>query len=225
MILALLLAFGYYRYRQQLRKNIRLQEQLLQKEWLLKEIHHRVKNNLQFIISLLNIQSAYLDNEAAVSLIKDIQRRMYAMSLLHQKLYQSDDITVVDMNTYIRELITYLDYTPNIDLEINVDPIVMEVSQAGPIGLILNEAVTNAIKHAFPDNSQGIITITLIYTGTEQLMLRIADNGTGFIITPGLQDTLGMRLISILSEQLDGELTIRNNNGAEIRLLFKDKIR
>lgn len=241
VMLLLLMGLGYNRYRLKQRSNIRLQAQqveinqqnhslqklLTEKEWLLKEIHHRVKNNLQFIISLLNIQSAYLDNEEAVSAIRESQSRMYAMSLIHQKLYQSDEIAVINMERYIREMISYLTdsmvFMSQIHFELEIDPIELEATQAAPLGLILNETITNAIKYAFPDGRAGIITIKLLYTDTEEIMLSIADNGIGWSKELKKQGSLGMTLIEMLSEQLEGTLSITSDNGVAIVLMFKEE--
>ena len=126
---------------------------LKDKEWLIKEVHHRVKNNLQMVISLLNSQSIYLNDEAAVVAIQESQRRMHAMSLIHQKLYQSENVGVIDMRAYINEFISYLkdifETGSSIRFEQDVDPIKLDVGQAVPVGLILNEVITNSIKYAF----------------------------------------------------------------------------
>jgi two-component sensor histidine kinase/tetratricopeptide (TPR) repeat protein len=242
-MLLLLLGLGYNRYRLKQRSNIQLQEQqaeinlknnslqklLTEKEWLLKEIHHRVKNNLQFIISLLNIQSAYLDNDVAVRAIKESQSRMHAMSLIHQKLYQSDEIAVIHMERYIRELISYLrdslTVMSHIHFDLQIDDIELEATQAAPIGLILNEAVTNAIKYAFPNGNAGIITIKLLYTDTEELLLSIADNGIGLAKEAKQPDSLGMVLIETLTDQLDGKLSINSDKGLTIAILFNEESR
>ncbi|SFD61678.1 Two-component sensor histidine kinase, contains HisKA and HATPase domains [Chitinophaga sp. CF118] len=250
VMLVLMLGLGYNRYRLKQRSNIKLQVQqdeinrqnfslkslidgknilLREKEWLLKEIHHRVKNNLQFIISLLNIQSAYLDNDAAILAIRESQRRMYTMSLIHQKLYQSDEIAFIDMGKYVCELVSYLRDSlvtgSRIHFDLHIDDIELEAVQAAPVGLILNESITNAIKYAFPDNKAGIITIKLLYTETKEILLSVADNGTSLPEDFDLKKkgSLGMTLIETLSEQLEGALNITNNKGLEIAILFKEE--
>jgi two-component sensor histidine kinase len=249
IMLVLLLGLGYNRYRLKQRSNIRLTAQqeeinrqnhslqdlinsqnklLKEKEWLLKEIHHRVKNNLQFIISLLNMQSAYLDNDAAISAIRESQSRMYAMSLIHQKLYHSDEIAFIDMVNYIRDMITYLRDSlireGNVHFDLHLDDIELEAVQAAPVGLILNEAITNSIKYAFPDNTPGIITIKLLYTETGEILLSIADNGIGLSEDAKREDSLGMKLITTLSEQLEGKLSISNDNGLHVSILFAEEV-
>jgi two-component sensor histidine kinase len=136
-----------------------------EKEWLMKEIHHRVKNNLQIVISLLSTQSNYIDNDIAYNAIRESQHRMQAISLIYQKLYQSENLARVDIRSYIAELVTYLresfDTDPRIRFELDIVPLDLEVTRAVPLGLILNEAITNAIKYAFPDERTGKISICL----------------------------------------------------------------
>src|SRR5579872_1472485 len=129
-----------------LKENEKLSDE---KEWLLKEIHHRVKNNLQIAMSLLNTQTFYLDNEKAVEAIRQSRNRMYAMSLIHQRLYQADNLELIHMDGYVPELIAYIEDSfasnRNIHFRTDVDPVQLDVAQAVPIGLIINEAVTNSI--------------------------------------------------------------------------------
>ena len=207
-------------------KNEQLQHFLTEKEWLLKEIHHRVKNNLQIVMSLLNSQSAYIDNVAALTAIHDSQHRVHAMSLIHQKLYGSDNVSSIDMAFYIRELVSYLsdsfDTGQRIRFDLEVESLELDVSQAVPLGLILNEAITNAIKYAFPKDRNGIITISLSSTTPNNYLLTISDNGIGMPLKPGSKTTgsLGMSLMSGLAEDLDGKFTIENDNGTRIKISF-----
>lgn len=207
-------------------KNEQLQHLLTEKEWLVKEIHHRVKNNLQIVMSLLNSQSAYIDNEHALTAIHDSQHRVHAMSLIHQKLYGSANLSSIDMSIYVRELVSYLrdsfDTGQRIRFELNVEPLELDVSQAVPVGLILNEAITNSIKYAFPDDMEGVITISLSNTGLHNYLLTISDNGIGMPVhvkdkKPG---SLGMSLMAGLSEDLDGNFSIENNRGTMIKISF-----
>lgn len=208
-------------------QNIKLQHLLEDKEWLIKEIHHRVKNNLQTVISLLNSQSAYIDDDLALSTIKNSQHRIHAMSLIHQKLYMSENISTINMPIYINELVEYLkdsfNLKQNIRFKINIDEIELDVSQAIPLGLIINEAITNSIKYAFPDNSQGIISISLITKDTDHYLLTIADNGTGIMLDPDkkTKNSFGMSLIRGLSDDLDGKFSIENSNGTLLQLSFE----
>jgi two-component sensor histidine kinase len=234
IILALIIIGLLYRqYRQKQKsnnvitnKNEQLQHFLTEKEWLLKEIHHRVKNNLQIVMSLLNSQSAYIDNEPALTAIHDSQHRVHAMSLIHQKLYNTENVSSIDMSSYIRELANYLGDSFNtgqrIRFEYNIDPLEMDVSQAIPLGLILNEAITNSIKYAFPDGKNGLISIALSNTSSNHYLLNISDNGIGMPNQsankkPG---SLGMSLMAGLSEDLEGNFSIDNKNGTTIKISF-----
>jgi len=208
------------------KQNISLRHLVTEKEWLLKEIHHRVKNNLQIVMSLLNSQSAYIDNEFARTAIHDSQHRVHAMSLLHQKLYNSENASTIDMSLYIRELAYYLGDSFNIGQRIrflfDIKPVEMDVSQAVPLGLILNEAITNAIKYAFPDSVNGIIGISILQSHTGHCLVSISDNGIGIPNhfknkKPG---SLGMSLMAGLSEDLGGDFSIENLRGTTIKIRF-----
>jgi two-component sensor histidine kinase len=207
-------------------KNQQLQHLVSEKEWLLKEIHHRVKNNLQIVMSLLHSQSEYIDNETALTAINDSQHRVHAMSLIHQKLYKSENLSSIDMPIYIRELVSYLadsfDTGQMIGFEYNLEPLEMDVSQAVPLGLILNEAITNSIKYAFPDKRRGTVSISLFNTAINQYLLTMADNGIGIASNFAKKKigSLGMSLMQGLSEDLNGRFSIENNNGTIIKISF-----
>ncbi|WDF56104.1 tetratricopeptide repeat-containing sensor histidine kinase [Mucilaginibacter sp. KACC 22063] len=209
------------------RQNNQLLKLVEEKEWLVKEIHHRVKNNLQIVISLLNTQSAYLDNEDALDAIKNSQHRMQTMSLIHQKLYQSDNLSTIDMAVYIRELVEYLSdsfgKSRNIKIDFEVSPIRLDVSQAVPLGLIMNEAISNSIKYAFKDVQSGRIDVLLQPAPEGSYLMCIADNGTGLPqdFDPYNTSSLGMSLMLGLTQQLDGELNLENNNGLKVCVTFK----
>jgi two-component sensor histidine kinase len=203
-----------------------LKKVLNEKEWLLREIHHRVKNNLQIVISLLNTQSAYINNKDAMEAIQNSQHRMHAMSLIHQKLYQSDSLATIDMKWYIRELVSYMRECFDIDkivrFLIEADELSLDVAQAVPVGLILNEAVTNSIKYAFPDNRSGTISIILQHEDDTHYTLIIADNGVGLPddFDEDQLNSLGMNLMKGLSEQLGGTFEMNNKNGLNIQITF-----
>ncbi|PWV45412.1 histidine kinase dimerization/phosphoacceptor domain -containing protein [Chitinophaga sp. S165] len=240
-MLAIMLGLVYNRYQLKLRsnrqlehkqdeinqKNKFLQKLVGEKEWLVKEIHHRVKNNLQIVMSLLNTQAAFLDDKDALNAIRESRYRMQAISLIHQKLYQSENMALIDMHTYIRDLVEYLkdgfSDISRIRFDLQISHVKLDVSQSVPIGLILNEAITNAIKYAFTGNNNGIITISLQETIPGQLSLRIADNGAG--IPPEdnkpRKQSMGMMLMDTLAEQLDGTLNIQSRNGVIITVSFK----
>jgi two-component sensor histidine kinase len=200
---------------------------LKEKEWLIKEIHHRVKNNLQMVTSLLNSQSAYLDNDAAVMAIKVSLRRMQAMSLIHQKLYLSGDISTISMPEYIQELLNYLhesfDTGNRIFFQQNIEPIDLDVSQAIPLGLIINECIVNAIKYAFPDDRNGIISINLQAMGDDRVLLNIADDGIGLPMGFDIMkhNSLGLKLVQGLAKQLNGNVNIVSDNGLRVLVRFE----
>jgi len=207
-------------------KNEQLQQLLSDKEWLLKEVHHRVKNNLQIVMSLLDSQSEYINNDAALAAIEDNMRRIHAMALIHQKLYQSEDISTISMPQYINELVSYVhdsfDTGNRIRFEQAVESMDLDVSQAVPLGLIINESVVNAIKYAFPDGRKGVVSIQLYHDGPDHLVLKISDNGAG--LPPGLNTkahtSLGLDLIQGLARQLNGRLSFENSNGLHITIRF-----
>src|SRR5262249_52004288 len=136
-----------------------------EKEWLVKEMHHRVKNNFHIVVGLLGTQSQYLKTEEAIEAMAESQNRVQAMSLIHQKLYQSENMSAINMVEYVHDLIGYLRHSfnvrQNIIFRIEVDPIELDISHSVPLGLIINEAVTNSIKYAFPDSKEGVITVSL----------------------------------------------------------------
>lgn len=238
LILFLGLLYNRFRLKQEANKNleqkrIKIKEQnellkklVLEKEWLIKEIHHRVKNNLQIVISLLNTQSAYLDNEDALLAIQNSQHRMHAMSLIHQKLYQSENLSSINMSWYIKELVGYLrdcfETEKKIDYKLDTESVELDVSQSVPLGLILNEAISNAIKYAFPNDGKGTILIQLKNKENNHYQLIISDNGVGIPADFEIEnrDSLGMNLMLGLSEQIDGNFEIKNENGLTIIINF-----
>ncbi len=211
-------------------KNGQLQHFLKEKEWLLKEIHHRVKNNLQIVMSLLNSQSVYIDNEPALTAIHNSQHRVQAISLIHQKLYNTENVSSIDISFYIRELVSYLsdcfDTGQRIRFEVNVEKHELDVGQAVPVGLILNEVITNSIKYAFPAGRAGVISISFSTTAPDQFTLKISDNGIGMprdfdAKRPG---SLGMSLIRGLSDDLEGNFSIESNNGTTLTISFTREV-
>ncbi|MDN3581810.1 tetratricopeptide repeat-containing sensor histidine kinase [Mucilaginibacter flavus] len=198
-----------------------------EKEWLLKEIHHRVKNNLQIVIGLLQRQSSYIDNEVALNAIQNSENRMYAIALIHQKLYLSESFDRINMQEYIDDLITHVkdctDTGGQVIFDKNLDRIYLNVSQAVPLGLILNEATTNAIKHACPANSAAKIHIWFRQTPDHYNQLIVKDNGNGFdkdFDFTAIQ-SMGINLMRGLSKQLGGTFQITQDNGVVIEVKFK----
>ncbi|AYL97585.1 sensor histidine kinase [Mucilaginibacter celer] len=204
-----------------------LQQLLTGKEWLLKEVHHRVKNNLHTVICLLESQARYLENDA-LKAIESSQHRIFAMSLIHQKLYQSEDIKTIDMASYIPELTQSLqdsfETSGKIQFNIHVEKIELGLSQAIPLGLILNEAVTNSIKYAFPGEKKGNVFILMVEE-KGLIKLEIIDNGIGM---PHDQckkatDSLGLKLIKGLSEDIQADFSCEAEFGTKITITFRNQ--
>ncbi|HTL10191.1 MAG TPA: histidine kinase dimerization/phosphoacceptor domain -containing protein [Chitinophagaceae bacterium] len=225
------LLFSRYRLKQKSslqinQQNVSLQHLVAEKEWLLKEIHHRVKNNFHMVMGLLGTQSGYLKNEEAVSTMEESRHRIHAMSLIHQKLYQSADFSVINMKDYVHELIDYLrdsfDTRQRILFKMQIESVSLDLTHAIPLGLILNEAVTNSIKYAFPEGADGVISIQLEHITDNQLQLTIHDNGIG--LSPGFEFsksvTMGMNLMQGLTEDIGGVFSIEAKDGTLINITF-----
>lgn len=203
---------------------------LKEKEILLREIHHRVKNNMQIISSLLKLQSVYSKDKKYVDIYKESQNRITAMSLIHEKLYQSRDFTKIDLKGYIKELVTGLvqSYEANpgrITLNINVEDIPLSINTAIPCGLLINELVSNSLKYAFPGGKPGEIKISLRSIDENKLELIVSDNGIGIPETVDFKksESWGWRLITLLAEnQLHGDINLNRNKGTEFQIIFRD---
>ena len=179
------------------------------------------------VVSLLETQSAYLQNEALLA-VQNSQHRVHAMSIIHQKLYQNENMLCIDMSVYLAELIHYLrdSFNTGNGLQINthIENIHLDISQAIPIGLIINEAVTNSIKYAFPGKQNGEIYIRMRKTSNEKILLTIADNGIGFPDKFKINgDTLGLRLMKGLSEDIHALFGIDDSNGIMIKVEFSEQ--
>ncbi|SDI74833.1 tetratricopeptide repeat-containing sensor histidine kinase [Mucilaginibacter gossypii] len=201
----------------------RLNRVLTEKEWLLKEVHHRVKNNLHTVMCLLESQASYLESDA-LQAIEDSKHRIYAMSLIHQRLYETEDMKSIDLKSYITQFVGYLKESfilrDKIRIELDIEQMQLEVPVAIPLALIINEAITNSIKHAFPGKLRGIIMLTL-RKREENLHLVIEDNGIGIADTKALKNSnsLGMKLINGLCEDLNGNMAIHSINGTKITII------
>jgi len=197
-----------------------------EKDLLLKEVNHRVKNNLQIVMSLLASKSAYLSSESAQQAILDSQNRVRSIALIHDQLYKTDNVTQISVFLYINELVDSLydfldDDINNIEIFCEIEDFMLDVSQAIPIGIILNETVTNALKYAFPDNQNGKISIRVKKVDMFVEVI-ISDNGVGLPSNFNLSNvnTLGINLLKGLTPQLGGTFNIKNNNGLTIFLKF-----
>ena len=226
LVVVVLAGFLYWQYRLLRRANAKLRHLVKEKEWLVKEMHHRVKNNLQTVISLLESHAAYLEDDALKAI--DISRqRIYTMSLIHQKLYQGDDIENVDMSIYIPDLVEYLKEgieSNNIHISLFIEPVLVETSRAISLALMINEALTNSIKHAFPDGRQGEIIISL-KEDDRHVFLEVSDNGVGFDKTVQLvsEGSLGLNLMKGLAKELKGRITIGEDKGVCISVRFEKR--
>jgi two-component sensor histidine kinase len=199
---------------------------LTEKEWLMRELHHRVKNNMQIIMGLLSSQAAYLKDDIAIKTVTESQHRIQAMSLIHQKLYKTNNVTNIYMPEYIYELVDYLKESFKTErciyFGLQIDHIFLDVLQAVPVGLILNEVITNAIKYAFPYSEEDKITIRLALLDTRDVHLVIGDNGRGLPDNFNISEsnTFGMILIKGLTEDLGGKCTIISDKGTVVNIVF-----
>ncbi len=213
------------------RKNIELQlkNSLIEKEMLLKEIHHRVKNNLMIISSLLNLQSRYIKDEESKNIFKESQNRAKSMALIHERLYRSTDLKKIDFGDYIRTLAddlyhTYVMDTRLIHINASVDDLMLDINTSIPLGLIVNELVTNSLKHAFPHGKSGEIDIKF-NLHDDKYQLEVKDNGIGFPKDIDYKNTesLGLSLVTSLTEQIDGDIEFTTGSGTAFKINFTEK--
>jgi len=203
-----------------------MKSNLAQKELLLTEIHHRVKNNLAIISSLLQLQQLYTQDEQIKTMLMESQGRLRSMSLVHEILYRNGDFSKVSFSKYLSEIGEYVQATfakPEQDImfEISTDNCELEITKAIPCGLIVNELITNAFKYAFNGRNGGIIVISMKEQG-DYYVLEICDDGPGLPsgINWSESKTMGFTLVRTLSTQLKGALTVENKNGARVVLTF-----
>lgn len=203
-------------------------QSLQEKETLLKEIHHRVKNNLQVISSLLSLQSHYIKDKTDQELFRESQTRARSMAIIHEHLYQSTDLRSIDFREYVQTLVGDLYHIygckpDTIQLKMDLEPVPVDINAAIPCGLIINELMSNAIKHAFPDDRTGEINIKF-YQKDHKLILKVKDNGIGFPADIDLDNasSLGLRLVNTLVDQIDGEIEINSDKGTEITIIFPE---
>lgn len=213
-------------YAEQRDSEKRIKASLGEKEVLLKEINHRVKNNLQIISSLLNLQFRDVQDAPVLDMLKQSQGRIQAMAMIHEKLYQSEDLARIDFGEYLQSLtsdlrVSYGVSARQVELKVEAEQILLGVDIAIPCGLIVNELVSNALKHAFPTGGDGEINVAVV-SRERQLMLKVSDNGVGFPegFDFTLSDSLGLKLVNAWVGQLGGTIELRQNGGAEIAITF-----
>ncbi len=228
ILTGLMIIFMFFLYRVFIRKkkhSLLLEKQNKEKEFLLKEIHHRVKNNLETISSLLSLQTAQIDNQEFQNIMVESQNRVHSMGMIHQNLYQGENMAAIEMKQYFGDLGGYIidsfDATDRISFDCAMEPLELDVDRAIPIGLIVNELITNSLKYAFPDNRNGKITITLSENDS-QLLLKVCDDGVGFDGSTGIKGTgFGTQLVKLLTKQLDGNMTLITSRGTEVFFEFQ----
>ncbi len=210
-----------------------IKQSLKDKELLLREIHHRVKNNMQIISSLLNLQRNYIEDAEADNLLQESQGRVKSMALVHEKLYQTDDLARIHVVDYIRSLTMNLfhSYTvkPGIILRQDVGEVFFDIDTAVPLGLIINELVSNSLKYAFPQQDEGKIFISLKENpdnkGVGEYLLMVGDDGVGFPDNLNFKNTpsLGLQLVNTLVNQLDGSIELLKNKGTCFKIIIKEQ--
>jgi PAS domain S-box-containing protein len=203
----------------------RIRAALKEKEVLLGEIHHRVKNNLQIVSSLLVLQAARIADPAMQDLLRDSQNRIHSMGLIHQTLYGSGHFESVDFEQFSETLLSALIRSYGTDpdriaIRINVEPVHLPIDIAVPCGLVVNELITNALKHAFPDHASGEIRIALARQPGSEALLSVSDNGIGLPdhVDTNTTATIGLQLVGLLATQLDAEISINRSNPTRFSL-------
>lgn len=206
-----------------------LKESLRVKEVLLREIHHRVKNNMQIISSMLNLQCMYVgDDEVAMIALKNSDNRVQSMAMIHESIYDSPDLSRIDFEEYIRKIVTYLYNTyqtqrTQVKTVIDVEDVKFNIETAVPCGLVISELVSNSLKHAFPEGKKGEILVSL-HSSDDTYQLTISDNGIGLPEDSEIDkiNSFGLELVNILVNQIDGKLSLDKSHGTQYALKFKE---
>ncbi len=213
---------------EQVKAENKLKSSLNEKDVLLHEIHHRVKNNMQIISSLLNLQCEFVDNKKAVNVLKESQNRVKSMAMIHENLYKSEDLTHINFSDYILNLVSNLFFSYDID-NTQINPILetenvnLNMETAIPCGLIISEIISNSLKYAFPNGRKGEILISLKKI-KDNYQLNIQDNGIGIPedIEFDKLESLGLKLVFQLTTQINGKIEINRSNGTEFKILFNE---
>ncbi len=206
--------------------SVELEQLLKEREVLLKEVHHRVKNNLQVVSSLLGLQRWHFNDTRLRQALEDSQNRVLSIALVHENLYRSKDLSQVEFSDYVRSLVDNLPRSSSIGTDVSVTQDIVDsrlsIETAVPCGLIINELVTNALKHAFPGGRSGSIRVELRKVEPSNWMLLVTDDGIGLPVDIDMSKTesLGLELVSLLTKQLAGTLEIKRNGGTTFQLMF-----
>jgi len=222
IIVTVLSCILYFLVRKYLRQKFILAKAVSDKDLLLREIHHRVKNNLQMVSSLLSLQSRSIDDETALKAINDGKSRVRSMAIIHQDLYQQDNLTGVNVQSYLEKLCSELFATYNINdeeiqLKLDIENIDADVDTLVPLGLIINELVTNSLKYAFQGRENGVVSISL-KEQSNLLLLIVSDNGIGYNESDILATSFGNKLVASLAKQLKATITTKNDDGSSTTL-------
>ena len=206
----------------------RIKQSLKEKEVLLKEVHHRVKNNMQIISSILNLQSSYTTDSNILNLLRESQNRIKTMAYIHESLYQNKTFSSINFNEYLTQLISNIIHSYSVSpdkmqLQVDCEKTILNLDVSIPLGLIINELITNSIKHAFPDSSKGIISINL-RTQNKLVFLTVEDSGVGIgpNISTEKSGTLGLQLVYTLIDQIDGKINFERvePQGTRVNISF-----
>jgi len=203
-----------------------LKAALKEKEVLLREIHHRVKNNMQVMSSLLNLQTQHLHDQRSLEVFRTSINRIRSMALIHDKLYRSESLSTIDFPEYARDLLRSLFAAcgpdAGVELKLGIDPLSLDIDTAIPLGLIINELVSNSLKHGFPDGSEGVIGVSL-RRQDDHLVLTVTDNGSGFPEELDFMNTksMGMQLVVTLVEQLEGTISLKRDGETRFEVTFR----
>jgi two-component sensor histidine kinase len=196
----------------------------------LKEVHHRVKNNLQMIVSLLSLQSSYLDDPVSVGVLDETRGRIRSISAIHDMLYDSADLSRINFSEYLGKMVGNLSHFHNfkpgkVEVQVRAEEVYLDVNRAIPCGLIINELLTNAVKHAFPSDRSGRIEISFRSDAQDGCVLEVADNGIGLPedLDPNEVTSMGLQLVRLLVEQLDAALEIHGLDGSRFRIWLPRK--
>jgi PAS domain S-box-containing protein len=210
------------------RSSIGIEESLKEKEVLLKEIHHRVKNNLQIISSILNLQTSFVTDENTLAILQESRNRIRSMAIIHENLYRTEDFSSIQFNTYLKNLATSLVSSYSIEGAVSLDMDLQEVDlvldQAIPCGLLINELITNALKYAWDKQTDHRVISIALKQKKSIVILTISDNGIGLPDDfENIQtETLGLQLVATLAEQLEARLKVQNQNGTKFEISFKN---